>query len=201
MNKIKIEEERTYHPNNQVPHRTDELEARQTSNTPKNDLHVDQGALALRGVFAIAGRGCVVESFETGSAQDHGTQSEVTEDPGEHDSTTESLVVVCLLFFLGDNLDLLRGLHGELGELGFVLGIKVTIVLGDVNVDLATGLEVGRGQFLGLVISFGTPGDIVGVTEGVDIEDVDVGWREQDILDELDMLVKVKRNGRVHIHR
>jgi hypothetical protein len=83
-----------------------------------------------------------------------------------------------LLFFLGNDLNLLWGLLGELGDFGFVLSVQITVILGDVNVDLATGLEVSGGQFLGLVISLSTPGYIVGVTEGVDVENVDVGRRE-----------------------
>lgn len=55
----------------------------------------------------------------------------------------------------------------------------------NVDVDLTAGLKVRRGQFLGLVISLGTPCDIVGVAERVDVEDVDVGWGEEDVLDEL----------------
>jgi hypothetical protein len=61
--------------------------------------------------------------------------------------------------------------------------------LWDVDVDLAAGLEVGRGQLFGFVVSLSTPCDVVGVTESINVENIDVGWREQDVLDELDMLV------------
>ena len=41
-----------------------------------------------------------------------------------------------------------------------------------------------RGQLGGFVVAFGAPGDVVGVAEGVNVEDVDVGWGEEEVLDE-----------------
>lgn len=183
----------THHTNNQIPHCTHKLEHRKTSNTPENNFHVNHGAFGLR--IIGTGSGCVVEGFQTGSAQNNGTKSKVAEYPGEHDGTAESLVVVGLLFFLGNNCDLLGGLHGELGKLRIILVVQIAVVLRNVDVDLTAGLEVRGGQFLGLVISLSTPCDIVGVAEGVDVEDIDVGWREQDVLNELEdvrRLYKIK---------
>ena len=53
------------------------------------------------------------------------------------------------------------------------------------DVDAARGLQVGGRQFFGFVVSFGTPGYVVGVAKGIDIEDVDVSWGEEEVLDEL----------------
>ena len=50
--------------------------------------------------------------------------------------------------------------------------------------DFAAWFEVCRGQFLGFVVAFRAPGDVVGVAEGVDVEDVDVGGCEEEVLNE-----------------
>lgn len=57
----------------------------------------------------------------------------------------------------------------ELGEFGFVLGVEVAVVLGDVDVDFTAGFEVRGGQFLGFFVAFCAPGYVVGVAEGVDV--------------------------------
>jgi len=54
--------------------------------------------------------------------------------------------------------------------------------VGDGDVDTAGWFEVGGGELGGLVVAFGAPGDVVGVAEGVDVEDVDVGRGEEDVL-------------------
>lgn len=66
----------------------------------------------------------------------------------------------------------------------------------DVDVDLAAGFEVRGREFLGLVVAFGPPCYVVGVAEGVDVEDVDVGWGEEDVLDELRRLDGLGTDGR-----
>lgn len=69
------------------------------------------------------------------------------------------------------------------------MGVKITIILRDVDVDLATGLQSRRRQLLGFVVALGTPCDVVGITEGVNVENVDVGWGEEDVLDELEIML------------
>jgi len=49
------------------------------------------------------------------------------------------------------------------------------VVGGEEDVDAAGGFEEGDGELVGDVGAFGAPGDVVGVAEGVDVEDVDVG--------------------------
>jgi len=69
------------------------------------------------------------------------------------------------------------------------LGVQITIILGNVDIDLATRLQSCRRQLLGFVVALGTPRDVVGITEGVDIENVDVCWGEEDVLDELEIML------------
>jgi len=87
----------------------------------------------------------------------------------------------CLAWFL----DFFSRLFGNLAHLGFVLRVQVAVILRDVDVDFAAGLEVGDFEFWGFVVTFGAPGDVVGVAEGVDVEDVDVGGGEKEVLEEL----------------
>lgn len=113
------------------------------------------------------------------------SKRKVAKHPHQHDGTPETLVVVCLALFFRDRFFLLWWFDGEFGEFRFVLRIEVAIVLGDVDVDFAAGFEVCGGQFFGFVVAFRAPGYVVGVAKGVDVEDVDVGWGEEDVLDEL----------------
>ena len=89
-----------------------------------------------------------------------------------------------MFFLLAD--DFLGGdvFRAEAAEFGLVLRIQVGVVGGDGDVDFATGFEVRRGQFLRFVVAFRAPGDVVGVAEGVDVEDVDVGGGEEEVLHE-----------------
>ena len=183
MGNFEIRCKGTHHPNHQVPHGTREFEHRETSHTPQDHLHIDHGPL-VHAVFAVAA--LLVKGIQAGGTQNHGAKCEVAEYPGQHDSTTESLVVVCLLVFLGNDLNFLRRLDGEHLQLGFILRVQITVILRDVHIDLATWLQVGGRQLLGLVVTLGTPSDIVGVTEGVDVEHVDVGRGQEDVLDELE---------------
>lgn len=58
---------------------------------------------------------------------------------------------------------------------GVVLGVQVAVVLRDVDVYFASGFEVCGRQLLGFVVAFCAPGYVVGIAEGVDIENIDVG--------------------------
>ena len=85
----------------------------------------------------------------------------------------------------GGHLALLFGsFGGEGAHLGFVLCIEITIVGGNIDVDLSARLESCGWKLFGFVVTFGTPCDVVGVTEGVDVENIDLGWREEKVLDE-----------------
>ena len=63
-----------------------------------------------------------------------------------------------------------------------VLGVEICVVGGDVDIDFATGFESCGRQLLGFVIALSSPGDIVGVAEGVDLQGADVGGEEGEVL-------------------
>ncbi len=65
-----------------------------------------------------------------------------------------------------------------------VLSIKIAIILGNVDVNFPARFEMDIREFLGLVVTLRTPGDIVSVAKGVNVEDVDIGRREEGVLDE-----------------
>ena len=89
-----------------------------------------------------------------------------------------------MLDFVGDDF-LRRDVFGaESVEFGLVLGVEICVVGGDGDVDFAARFEVRGGEFLGLVVAFGAPGDVVGVAEGVDVQDVEVGGGKEEVLDE-----------------
>ena len=77
-------------PNNQKPHRTNESERRQASDRPEDNTHV---YCALRGIRRGAG-----QSLKTGSAENDSGKTQITEHPNEHDSRSEALVVILLVF-------------------------------------------------------------------------------------------------------
>jgi hypothetical protein len=56
---------------------------------------------------------------------------------------------------------------------------------GDGSIDVAFGTDFRAADVFGLVCFAGAPGYIVDVTEGVDIDYVDVGGREEEVLDGL----------------
>lgn len=74
--------------------------------------------------------------------------------------------------------------HGELAEFLLVLRVQVRVVGGDGDIDLAAWLQIRGGEFFRFVVAFGTPGDVVGVAEGVDVEDVEVRRGEEEVLHE-----------------
>ena len=76
-----------------------------------------------------------------------------------------------------DDLLLFDWLVGEKAHFGFILGVEVGVILRNMDVDLAAAFE--------FVVAFGAPGYVVRVAKGVDVEDVNVGWREEKVLDEL----------------
>lgn len=68
-----------------------------------------------------------------------------------------------------------------------VLRVKVAVVLGNADVDFASGFKVNLFQFRRFVVAFGAPGDVVGVAEGVDVKNIDVRRCKEEVLDELSL--------------
>ena len=75
------------------------------------------------------------------------------------------------LFFFG-------GFDGEKAEFFFILVVEIAIVLRNCNVDFAAELDVNFVQLGGFVVAFSTPCYVVGVAEGIDVENVNIRWRE-----------------------
>ncbi len=167
----------THQPHNQEPHRAREPKQRQASHTPQHHGHVDRAPLRVR----TRDR----QPIQPRCIEHHRSKSEIAKDPNQHDCAPESFIVILLVLCLAKFLDFLGCLFGDLAHLGFVLRIQVAVVLRDVDVDFAAGLEVGDLEFRGLVVALGAPGDVVGVAEGVDVEDVDVGGGKEEVLEEL----------------
>jgi hypothetical protein len=65
-----------------------------------------------------------------------------------------------------------------------ILGVQVCAVSRYGEVYCATCILCNCGEFLRLVVTFGTPCDVVRVTERVDIDNVDVSWGQEKVLQE-----------------
>lgn len=63
--------------------------------------------------------------------------------------------------------------------------VKVAVILRNADFNLASRCNIRVFEFRCFIIAFGTPADIMGVTESVDVENVDVGRGEKEILNEL----------------
>jgi hypothetical protein len=165
------------HPHNQKPTSTNKPNPTENRNTVQHNTHVNSSALLLGLISRLVRAAANINAIDASSIEDDGREREVAEHPGEDDGGAEALVVVLVLLLRGDVA--LRGLPFGLegAELGLVLGVEVCVVGGDGDVDFAAGFDIGCGEFLGFVVALCAPGDVVGVAEGVDVEDVDVCWR------------------------
>ena len=171
--------ERTYHPLYQKPNRPNKAKQAQPRHAEQDNLHINDGALRLALV-----RVAHVDAIEA-RAQDDAAQRQVAEDPGQHHAAAKPFIVVLLLVGHRHLFRLLGRLLRDQPHLALVRVVEVAVVLRDVDVDLAARLEVGRGEHGGLVVALGAPGDVVRVAEGVDVEDVDVGRGQGEVLEEL----------------
>jgi len=168
----------THHPNDQEPHRANKPDQTQHRHAPQHHSHINRRAIRRRRVRHRHRR-------RPRRAQHHRTKRQVRKHPHQDNRAPETLVVVLLFVLCGDDLDFLGCLGGNDAHFGVILIIEVAVVLGDGDVDFTVGLELHAGQFLGFVVAFGAPGDVVGVAEGVNVEDVEVGGGEEEIMDEL----------------
>ena len=82
-----------------------------------------------------------------------------------------------------DCFDFLGGFGGEEAKFRIILVVQIAVVLGSLELYLTAGFDVRGGEFLGFVIAFGSPRDVVSVAEGIDVQDIDVGWGEEEVLD------------------
>ena len=169
----------THQTKDQEPRSAYKPECGQTSHTEKNNLHVNNGPLLL---VLIGIRGVQVVDIR---AEDGSCKRQVREYPYQNDAAPEALVVVRLLVLCGEDLDFLRRFLRDDLHLLVVLRVQVTVIIGNVDVDFPARLEVDAGELLRLVVSFRTPRDIVCVAEGVDVEDVEICGRQEEVLYEL----------------
>ena len=86
---------------------------------------------------------------------------------------------------LTDNFRLLGRFGSDSTHLSIILCVKIAIILRDVDINFAAWFQIGGWKLLGFVIALGTPSNVVSVAESVDVEDVDVGRCEEEILEKL----------------
>jgi hypothetical protein len=172
------------HPHNQKPTSANKPNPTENRNTVQHNTHVNSSALLLSLISRLVRAAANIYAIDTSSIEDNGRESKIAEHPGEDDGGAEALVVVLVLLLRGDVAlgGLPFGLEGA--ELGLVLGVEVCVVGGDGDVDFAAGFDVGCGELFGFVVALCAPGDVVGVAEGVDVEDVDVGGGKEEVLQE-----------------
>ena len=169
----------TYQSHNQKPHSPYKPEKRQSSHTPQYDSHINRIPIRL-GTLRINRN-----PLQTTRTQHQSTKRQIRKDPHKHDCAPKALVIILLLLRRGNSLDFFGSFDGNHAHFGIVLVVEVTFVLRDVDVDFAARFEGCGGEFFGFVVTLCAPGDVVGVAEGVDVEDVDVGWSEKEVLNEL----------------
>lgn len=151
-----------------VHDRSGEANSTEGSDTPEDHRQVRVEHFVLgRGLLGVLG----VVGSERETAGHGNNQDGVGEHPSQDQVGTEHLVVI-LLFGLGITLLLDRvWADRELLHVQLVDGVDIFLVGGLLELeDLLTVLgDLGSASELGnLVVSLGSPGHIVGVTEGVD---------------------------------
>nr|POF01296.1 hypothetical protein CFP56_21244 [Quercus suber] len=171
-------------PDDQEPTRTDESHAREDGDRVQHYRHVNRRAVGLDLLVVLLGARHGLEVLHATDVQHYRRQCQVAEHPGEHDGAAEPFVVVFVLLLGGD--DFLRCLifGAEHAQLVFVLGVQIGIVGWDGNVNFATGFCVGCWKFLRLVVTLSSPSNVMGVAEGIHVQDVDISGREEEVLDE-----------------
>ena len=172
------------HPHDQEPTSANESDATEDSDTVQHDTHVNGSALLLGLICGLVGGAADGNAVDTAGVQNDSRKGEVAKHPGEDDGGAETLVIVLVLLLWGNVALGSFPLGSEGAELGLVLGVEVCVVGGDCDVDFAAGFDVGGGQLFGFVVSFCAPCDVVGVAEGVHVEDVDICWRQKEVLQE-----------------
>ena len=172
------------HPNNQKPHRPHKLKKRQSSHRPQHHSHIDITRRIIVQIHRIGIRLRGPETGQTARVKHHGREREIADEPEDDDAGAETFVVILLDLFCSAFALLRWGFNHDFAHFGFVLSVKVAVVGGDVDVDFAAWFGGYGAEFFGLVVAFGSPCDVVGVAEGVDVEDVDVGWGEEEVLEE-----------------
>lgn len=173
------------HPCNQKPTTPNKAHSRQSSNRIQHNSHINRAALILHNKLIILPRlRILTKLLNTPYIQHDRRKRQIAENPREHHRAAEAFVVIFVLRLVVDDLFGGNPFGGESADFRLVLGIEIRVVGGNGDVDFAAGFQIRGWQFLRRVVAFGAPGDVVGVAEGVDVEDVDVGGGEEEVLDE-----------------
>lgn len=125
-----------------------------------------------------------INSVETARVQHNSRKGQVAEHPSQHDRRPETLVIILVLLLCRELLLRRFPLGAEDGKFSLVLRIEIRVISGNSDIDLATRLGDSGWQFLWLVVTLCTPRDIVSVAKGVDVENIDVGRSEEEVLEE-----------------
>lgn len=164
----------THHSYNQKPHCSNKLDQRQSGNTPQNYRHVDVSPLGV----SVRCRSAGVKILQSSGAQDDSAECKVAENPHQDDTTTESLVVVFLFLCIRNYAHFFGRFRCECRQFDIVLRIQIASILRNTNVDFSTRLDRSGREFFCLVVSFGTPCDIVSVAKGIYVEHICISRRE-----------------------
>lgn len=169
-------------PRDQKPTTPNKSNRTQHRHTVQHNSHIHRRAILLRLIIRLALAATNIHLVQPSHIQHHRPKSKVAKHPSQDDGRAETLVVVFVLFLRGHDFlgCLVFGVEGQ--EFGFVLAVQILLISRDGDIDLPARLQRGRRQLLWFIIALCTPSDVVGVAEGVDVEDVDVGGREEQVL-------------------
>lgn len=163
------------HPNNQEPDAADPSDCAKENDTVEHDTHVDSAPLSLLVVVHV-------DPLQATSVEYHSRQDQIAEHPADDDSGSETLVIILMLFLSRGDLLGWCPLGRKDPQLVLVLAVQVMIVSRNSHVDLAAWFCGGTAELLWLVIALGSPCDVVGIAKGIDVEDVDVGRGQEEVL-------------------
>ena len=117
-----------------------------------------------------------------GLADGHG-ENGVGDHPGDdHVGSHGSVVILLLLSFRDAALRHFESV-AEIPQGFVVAGVDIELLARHFELDGVVLARDGRSEIdVDDVVAFGTPGDVVGVAEGVYLEGADVGWEKGEIL-------------------
>ncbi len=171
---------RTHDPMNLIPHSTHELERGQPRNTPQNNQQIRLNLSTLG--LSSNRRRTNLQPRQSPRIQNDRYECSITKHPHQHHIRPKCLPVPFINILRFSNLRFFNSFGGEFLQRRLVELIKVGVVEAGLLVRFA--LCVYRCCFKGrrFIVTFCAPGYIVRVAEGVDVDDVCVGWGEEEVL-------------------
>ena len=117
-----------------------------------------------------------------GLADGH-SENGIGDHPGDDHVRAHAAVIVLLLLEFAHAILFNFEPVAEVTQRFVVAGIDVELLRGHFELDgVALGADGGAEVNVDDVVAFGTPGDVVGVAEGVDLQGADVGGEEGEVL-------------------